>query len=151
MSRSVKRWHNMDIVLHGPMPSKPCPRSTYAQGRHAFTAPVRSLATSSVTTNADMQIVEVAPLLRLRTERGYQVRLIADMKQSARGPKWRTAHSPPPMPGKGSDSDRWPETTFIVFLWNPLELWKLPVLAGCLERVKSRKTHLEQMFSGLPQ
>jgi hypothetical protein len=41
------------------------------------------------------------------------------------------------MPGKGSDSDRWPETTFIVFLWNSLELWKLPVLAGCLERVIS--------------
>ena len=71
MSRSVKRWHNMDIVLHGPMPSKPCPRSTCAQGRHAFTAPVR------VTANADMQIVEVAPLLRLRTERCDQVRVVS--------------------------------------------------------------------------
>ena len=78
MSRSVKRWHNMDIVLHGPMPSKPCPQSTYAQGRHAFTAPVRGLAMSSVTTNADKQIVEVAPLLRLRTERCCQMRLVAD-------------------------------------------------------------------------
>ncbi len=66
MSRSVKRWYNMDIVLHGPMPSKPCPRSTYAQGRHAFTGPV-SLAMSSVTANADMQIIEVAAMLRLRT------------------------------------------------------------------------------------
>ena len=63
VSRSVKRWHSMDIVLHGPMPSKPCPRSTYAQGRHAFTAPVRGLAMSSVTANAHLQIVEVAPLL----------------------------------------------------------------------------------------
>jgi hypothetical protein len=45
------------------------------------------------------------------------------MKQSARGPKWRTADSPPPMPGKVSDF--------------PLELWKLSVLAGCLERVIS--------------
>ena len=79
MSRFVKRWHNMDIVLHGPMPSKPCPQSTYAQGRHAFTAPVRDLAMSSVTTNAD----EVAPLLRLRTERCYQVRLIADEAKCA--------------------------------------------------------------------
>jgi hypothetical protein len=83
VSRSVKRWHNMDIVLHGPMPSKPCPRSTYAQGRHAFTAPVRGLAMSSVTTNADMQIVEMAPLLRLRTERCYQVRLITDEAKCA--------------------------------------------------------------------
>jgi len=32
----------------------------------------------SVTTNANMQIVEVAPLLRLRTEGRYQVMLIAD-------------------------------------------------------------------------
>jgi hypothetical protein len=78
VSRSVKRWHNMDIVLHGPMPSKPCPQSTYAQGRHAFTAPVRGIAMSSVTTNAGMQIVEVAPLLRLRTERCCQMRLVAD-------------------------------------------------------------------------
>lgn len=78
MSRSVKRWQNMDIVLRGPMPSKPCPRSRYAQGRHAFTALVRGLAMSSVTTNADMQIVEVAPLLRLRTERCYQSDSIAD-------------------------------------------------------------------------
>ena len=83
MSRSVKRWHNMDIVLHGPMPSKPCPQNTYAQGRHAFTAPVRGLAMSSVTTNADMQIVEVAPLLRLRTERCCQMRLVADEAKSA--------------------------------------------------------------------
>ena len=83
MSRSVKRWHNMDIVLHGPMPSKPCPQSTYAQGRHAFTAPVRGLAMSSVTTNADMQIVEVAPLLRLRTERCCQMRLVADEAKCA--------------------------------------------------------------------
>ena len=72
MSRSVKQWHNMDIVLHGPMPSEPCPRSKSAEGRHAFTAPVRGLAVSSVTTNADLQIVEGAPLLRLRTERRYQ-------------------------------------------------------------------------------
>jgi hypothetical protein len=71
VSRSVKRWHNMDIVLHEPMPSKPCPRSTYAQGRHAFTAP------ASVTTNPDIQIAEVAPLLRLRTERCDQVRVVS--------------------------------------------------------------------------
>ena len=64
MSRSVKRWHNMDIVLHGPMPSKPCPQSTYAQGRHAFTAPVRGLAMSSVTTNADRS--RLRPSLRIR-------------------------------------------------------------------------------------
>lgn len=83
MSRSVKRWHNMDIVLHGPMPSKPCPQSTYAQGRHAFTAPVRGLAMSSVTTNADIQIVEVAPLLRLRTERCCQMRPVADEAKCA--------------------------------------------------------------------
>jgi hypothetical protein len=73
----------MDIVLRGPMPSKPCPRSKYAQGRHAFTAPVRGLATSSVITNADMQIVEVAPLLRLRTERCYQLDSIADGAKGA--------------------------------------------------------------------
>ena len=79
MSRSVKRWHNMDIVLHGPMPSKPCPRSTYAQGRHAFTA----LAMSSVTANAETQIVEVAPLLRLRTERCCQMRPVADEAKCA--------------------------------------------------------------------
>ena len=74
MSRSVKQWHNMDIVLHGPMPSEPCHRSKYAQGRHAFTAPVKGLVMSSVT-NADMQIVEVAPLPKLRTERCYKVSL----------------------------------------------------------------------------
>jgi hypothetical protein len=56
----------MDIVLHEPMPSELCPRSKSAEGKHAFTAPVRGLAVSSVTTNADPQIVEVAPLLRLR-------------------------------------------------------------------------------------
>ena len=61
MSRSVKRWHNMDIVLHGPMPSEPIPRSKSARGRHAFTAAVRGLVVPSVTTNADPQIVEVAP------------------------------------------------------------------------------------------
>jgi hypothetical protein len=59
------------------------------------------------------------------------------MKQSARGPKWRTAHSPPPMPGKASDF--------------PLELWKLSVLAGCLERVKSGNSPREHMLSGLPR
>ena len=68
MSRSGKRCHNMDIVLHGPMPSEPCPPSMYAQGRHAFTAPVRALAMSSVTTNADRQIVEVAPGVGCRSE-----------------------------------------------------------------------------------
>ena len=52
----------MDIVLHGPTRSEPIPRSKSAQGRHAFTAPVRGVAVSSVTTNADPQIVEVAPL-----------------------------------------------------------------------------------------
>jgi hypothetical protein len=51
----------MDIVLHGPMPSEHCPRSKYAQGKRAFTAPVKGLAMSSVTTNADQQIIEVAP------------------------------------------------------------------------------------------
>jgi hypothetical protein len=59
------------------------PQSTYAQGRHAFTAPVRGLAMPSVTTNADMQIVEVVPLLRLRAVRCYQVRLIADEAKCA--------------------------------------------------------------------
>jgi hypothetical protein len=53
-------YHNMDIVPHGPMPSKPCPRSKYVPGRHAFTALARALDTSSATTHADMQIVEVA-------------------------------------------------------------------------------------------
>ena len=71
MSRSVKRLHNMDIVLHGRMPNEPCPRSTYAQGRHVFTAPVRGLA---VAPNAEMQIVEVAPLLGLRMQRCHQVK-----------------------------------------------------------------------------
>jgi hypothetical protein len=52
-------------VLHGPMPSKQCPQSKYVQGRHAFTTPVRGLDTSSVTTNAAMQIVKVAQLLPL--------------------------------------------------------------------------------------
>ena len=51
MSRSVKRSHNTDTVLHGPMPSKPCPQSKYVQGRLAFTTSVRGLDTSSVTTN----------------------------------------------------------------------------------------------------
>ena len=83
MSRSDKPWHNMVIVPHGPMPNEPCRRSMYAQGRHAFTAPVRGLAMSSVTTNADMQIVEVAPLLRLRTERCCQMRLVADEAKCA--------------------------------------------------------------------
>ena len=48
----------MDIVLHGPMPSEPIPRSKSAPGRHAFTAAVRGPAVPSVTTNADPQIVE---------------------------------------------------------------------------------------------
>lgn len=61
MTRSVKRWHNMAIVLHGPTPNEPCPRSTFAQGKLAFTAPVRGLAMPSVITNADKQIVEAHP------------------------------------------------------------------------------------------
>jgi hypothetical protein len=60
--RSVKRWHNTDIVLQGPMPSEPCRRSKYALAKHAFTALVRGLDTSSVTPNTDIQIVDHAPL-----------------------------------------------------------------------------------------
>jgi len=75
VTRSVKRWHNTDTVLHGPMPSKPCLQSKCVQGRHAFTTPVRGLDTSSVTTNAAMQIVKVVQLqiipTRLRSRTAY--------------------------------------------------------------------------------
>jgi hypothetical protein len=40
------------------MPSEHTHPSKYAQGKHAFTAPVRGLAVSCVTINTDPQIAE---------------------------------------------------------------------------------------------